>query len=38
MQAFVARDLGEGFDLDLYDQFLTKVLHSGDGKFKGYFG
>lgn len=38
MDAFVARDLGEDFDIDLYNQFLTKVLHSGDGKYKGYFG
>lgn len=36
-QAFVTREISEDFDLDLYNEFLTKVLHSNTGRFQGYF-
>jgi hypothetical protein len=37
LDAFVARDLGADFDLNLYNEFLTKVLHSDNGRYKDYF-
>mmetsp|Transcript_5469 Transcript_5469/g.6715 ORF Transcript_5469/g.6715 Transcript_5469/m.6715 type:complete len:118 (+) Transcript_5469:123-476(+) len=38
IDAFVSRELGPDFDLNLYNDFLTKVLHSNTGRFRECFG